>query len=59
VIKDAPRPANDNTWEPSTVRTPARGRDAVYARSGNLILPLRFARRMSGWQHVHAASGPR
>ncbi|HEX3695089.1 MAG TPA: hypothetical protein VH374_06835 [Polyangia bacterium] len=44
--------ANDNagtTDEPPSVRTP-KGRPAsVYAQQGNVLLPLRFARRMAGW----------
>ncbi|HEY2901951.1 MAG TPA: hypothetical protein VGL59_15320 [Polyangia bacterium] len=44
--------ANDNartTDGPPAVRTP-KGRPAfVYAQQGNLLLPLRFARRMAGW----------
>jgi hypothetical protein len=28
---------------------PPRRPDRTYARRGNLILPLRFARRMAGW----------
>ena len=32
------------------IRTAAKGRPAfVYAQQGNLLLPLRFARRMAGW----------
>jgi hypothetical protein len=31
------------------VTIPARGPEHAYARRGNLILPLRFARRMGGW----------
>jgi len=32
------------------VRVPRARADATYARSENVILPLRFARRMTGWQ---------
>jgi hypothetical protein len=43
--------ANDNgpPFEKPVVRTPRRRPDSTYARSGNVILPLRFARRMTGW----------
>jgi hypothetical protein len=41
--------ANDNAWEPPVVRRPAGRPQAAYARSENLILPLRFARQMPGW----------
>ncbi|HVZ71382.1 MAG TPA: hypothetical protein VHJ20_03320 [Polyangia bacterium] len=47
-----PVPANDNApvrGEP-TVRV-ARGRSrAIYARSGDVLLPMRFAARMPGWR---------
>jgi hypothetical protein len=52
---DAP-PANDNGAPPETrnqkpVVSVAGGRpEQAYACSGNLILPLRFARRLAGWQ---------
>jgi hypothetical protein len=45
------RPANDNAsvLGQAVVRVP-RGRSyAAYARSENVILPLRFAQRMPGW----------
>jgi hypothetical protein len=41
--------SNDNAWEPPVVHTPPRRPDAAYARSANLILPLRFARHMPEW----------
>jgi hypothetical protein len=41
--------ANDNAGERPVVWTPARRPDATYARSTNVILPLRFARRMPQW----------
>jgi len=44
--------ANDNAYfvGAPVVRTPRRRSDATYARSENVILPLRFAERMPGWQ---------
>ena len=44
--------ANDNAYHVGApvVRTPRGRSDATYARSENVILPLRFARRMPGWQ---------
>ncbi|HSS39747.1 MAG TPA: hypothetical protein VLT58_13355 [Polyangia bacterium] len=43
--------ANDNAWtERPTVRAPRRRKDETYARWENLILPMRFAVRMTGWQ---------
>ena len=49
---DCPRAANDNVWAfgPPVVRAPRRRPDAPYARSANVLLPLRFAERMRGWQ---------
>jgi len=51
AIGSAPA-ANDNAYFVGTpvVRTARRRSDATYARSENVILPLRFARRMPGWQ---------
>jgi hypothetical protein len=48
---DDKRPANDNTCSsgPPVVHTPRHRPDATYARSANVILPLRFAERMPGW----------
>jgi hypothetical protein len=43
-------PFNDNATP--VVRTPRRRPDATYAASGNVILPLRFAERMSGWHRA-------
>ena len=51
TMRDAPA-ANDNayfTGKP-VVRVPRGRADATYARSENVILPLRFAQRMTGWQ---------
>jgi len=56
VRLDAP-PANDNAvaWRAApeagapTVSTPGDRAEHAYACSGNLILPLRFARRLAGW----------
>ncbi|HVY40085.1 MAG TPA: hypothetical protein VHM31_19230 [Polyangia bacterium] len=43
--------ANDNGWrERPVVRAPRRRQDETYARWENLILPMRFAVRMQGWQ---------
>jgi hypothetical protein len=44
--------ANDNAYAMGrpVVRVPRARTDATYARSENVILPLRFARRMTGWQ---------
>ena len=44
--------ANDNayTMGKPVVRVPRGRAAATYARSENVILPLRFARRMTGWQ---------
>ena len=44
------RAANDNATP--VVRAPRRRPDATYAASGNVILPLRFAERMPGWQQA-------
>lgn len=47
-----PAPANDNAFHLGAplVRT-SRGRGRViYARSENVLLPLRFAERMPGWR---------
>jgi hypothetical protein len=41
--------SNDNGWEPAVVRRPAGRPEAAYARSANLILPLRFARLLPQW----------
>jgi hypothetical protein len=50
TIGDAPA-ANDNVYAMGRpVVRAARGRaEATYARSENVILPLRFAQRMAGW----------
>jgi hypothetical protein len=44
-----PPASNDNAWEPPVVRIPAGRPYAAYARSENLILPARFARRLPEW----------
>ena len=43
--------ANDNAYvvEKPVVRVSRRRSRALYARSGNVLLPLRFAQRMPGW----------
>ena len=50
TLGDAPA-ANDNVYAlGKPVVRAARGRaEATYARSENVILPLRFAQRMAGW----------
>jgi hypothetical protein len=47
-------PENDNAAarESPIVRTPRGRPDAAYARADGVLLPLRFARRMPGWQGV-------
>ena len=50
--------ANDNAWEAPVVRRPAGRPEAAYARSANLILPLRFARKMPGWAWDRPAMRP-
>jgi hypothetical protein len=42
--------ANDDLGERPVVRTLARRPEATYATSANVILPLRFARRMAEWR---------
>jgi hypothetical protein len=49
--------ANDNgsaTDRPPAVRVPRGRPDLVYAQKENLLLPLRFARRMAGWHGKEA-----
>jgi len=43
--------ANDNAYSlgKPVVRATRRRSCTIYARSGNVILPLRFAQRMLGW----------
>ena len=50
--------ANDNGGcdERPVVRVPVGRPEQAYAHRGNLILPLRFARLMPGWQVAGAAS---
>jgi len=43
-------PANDNGDRPPAVRVPEGRPDEAYAHQGNLILPLQFARLMTGWR---------
>ena len=43
-------PANDNGDGPPAVTVPDGRPQSTYAHRGNLILPLRFARLMDGWQ---------
>jgi hypothetical protein len=56
MIGNAPA-ANDNAYPRGkpVVRAPRGRTDATYARSENVILPLRFARRMAGWQDPELA----
>ena len=45
--------ANDNARAVDgrpVVRSPRNRPELVYAQHGNLLLPLRFARRMAGWR---------
>jgi len=44
-------PANDNGTDdrPPHVIAPTGHPERTYARAGNLLLPLRFARRMPSW----------
>ena len=44
-------PANDNGTDnqPARVIAPKKHPERTYACSGNLLLPLRFARRMQSW----------
>ena len=53
--------ANDNayTMGKPVVRAPRGRADATYARSENVILPLRFAQRMTGWQLGSGSAGRR
>jgi hypothetical protein len=50
--------ANDNAYTTGkpVVRVPRGRADATYARSENVLLPLRFARRMAGWQALGRSS---
>ena len=50
TVRRAP-PANDNAYvvDKPVVRVTRRRSGAIYARSGNVLLPLRFAERMPGW----------
>jgi hypothetical protein len=60
TIDSAPA-ANDNAYSTGRplVRA-ARGRaNATYACSDNVILPLKFAQRMTGWADVAIAGGTR
>jgi hypothetical protein len=58
----SPPPANDNAPpltapDAPVVRAPRRRARAIYASKDGVILPLAFARRMSGWDTArgHAA----
>jgi len=58
VAQTTTPPANDNDNDDDAaadqrpvVTVPARGPEHAYARNGNLILPLRFARRMDAWKN--------
>jgi hypothetical protein len=59
TLGDAPA-ANDNVYAlgKPVVRAPRGRSEATYARSENVILPLRFAERMAGWS-VASATGRR
>jgi hypothetical protein len=52
ALAAATRAANDNGWSfgRPVVRAARRRSDATYARSDNVLLPLRFAERMFGWR---------
>jgi hypothetical protein len=50
--------ANDNAWQPPVVRRPRGRPEAAYALSENLILPLRFARRLPEWAREREALRP-
>jgi hypothetical protein len=58
ALGDAPA-ANDNAYAAGkpVVRIPRGRSDAIYARSDNVILPLRFAQRIPGWQPEPAPPG--
>jgi len=49
-------PANDNGThgQPPRAIAPNGHPERTYARAGNLLLPLRFARRISGWQVIRS-----
>jgi hypothetical protein len=47
-VEDEPPPANDNA-APPVVRAARDRAHARYACHDGVILPLRFARRMAGW----------
>jgi hypothetical protein len=53
-FKSTRGPDNDNATarEAPVVRTPRGRPDAAYACADGVLLPLRFARRMPGWQGV-------
>ena len=53
--------ANDNIYAAGkpVVRAPRGRADATYARSENVILPLRFAQRMAGWAALRPGSAGR
>ena len=53
-----PDASNDNAWEAPVVRTPAGRPQSAYARSENLILPLRFARSLPEWARLRPQLRP-
>jgi hypothetical protein len=59
TIGNAPA-ANDNAYTTGrpVVHVPRGRADATYARSENVLLPLRFARRIAGWQAPARSSRP-
>jgi hypothetical protein len=50
--------ANDNAWEPPVVTFPRKKPESAYARSENIYLPLRFARRFPEWSLEHPEMRP-
>jgi hypothetical protein len=48
-LRLSPPSSNDNAWEPPSVHRPPGRPEIAYARSANVILPLRFARRLPEW----------
>ena len=56
TVRSAPA-ANDNAYVSGrpVVRIPRGRSEATYARSENVILPLRFAQRMPGWSCAPAS----
>ena len=61
MIEQGVRAANDNAGigeERPAVMIPEDRPDQAYARRGNLILPLRFARLMPDWASDEPRSTP-